>query len=367
MVPCKDGELMRRVLRWVGQALVIGAITLALDYVLTATLFAQQKRALAEADAGNYVVYIPAPYHHDLIPNRTSTRVWGNVIYPWKTDQWGFRTGTCAPGEADKKRDAIFVIGNSFTEALGSSYEDSFAGLMACDAAKQNKAVWNLAAASYSPTIYHRKIRAAAERLGLKPTEIFVFLDLSDIDDDANVYRIAADDTVTTAANPGPQKPMIEFDLGQFLVNNFTTFRFFYDLYLTSSFSYVNSVGRHRARWTIDPALLESWGRRGLETAAGNLDKVVKICREWDCQLTLVVYPWPDNVVAHDKNSIQVTYWRDWAKRNDVSFIDGFAPFFREPTETAMHKYYIAGDIHFTPAGNRLIYEEVRKAINADW
>jgi hypothetical protein len=199
----------------VGQALVIGAITLALDYVLTATLFAKQKRALAEADAGNYVVYIPAPYHHDLIPNRTSTRVWGNVIYPWRTDQWGFRTGTYAPGEADKNCESIFVIG-SFTEALGSSYEDSFVSLMACDAAKQNKAVWNLAAASYSPTIYYRKIRAAAERLGLKLTEIFVFLDLSDIDDDANVYRIAADGTVVTASSPGPQKPMIEFDLGQF-------------------------------------------------------------------------------------------------------------------------------------------------------
>jgi hypothetical protein len=367
MVPCKDGELVKRVLRWVGQALVIGAITLALDYVLTATLFAQQKRALAEADAGNYVVYIPTPYHHDLIPNRTSTRVWGNVIYPWKTDQWGFRTGTCAPGEAERSREAIFVIGDSFTEALGSSYEDSFVGLMACDAAKQNKAVWNLGVASYSPAIYHRKIRAAAERLGPKPTEIFVFLDLSDIDDDANVYRIAADGTVVTASSPGAQKPMIEFDLGQFLVNNFTTFRFFYDLYLTSSFSYVNSVGRYRARWTVDPALLESWGRRGLEVAAGNLDKVTAICREWDCRVTLVVYPWPDNVLANDKYSIQVSYWRAWAAKSGVRFIDGFAPFFREPIETAMRKYYIAGDVHFTPLGNRLLYDEVRREIDADW
>ena len=61
---------MKRVLRWTGQALVIADITLALDYVLTATLFAKQKRALAEADAANYFVYIPTPYHHDLIPNR---------------------------------------------------------------------------------------------------------------------------------------------------------------------------------------------------------------------------------------------------------------------------------------------------------
>src|SRR5262249_32683993 len=150
----KTGSVMKRVLRYAGQALVIACITLALDYVLTATLFADQKRALAEADAGNWTVYQPAPYHHDLIPNRESTRVWGDVIYPWKTDKYGFRTGRCAPGEAEKSLDGIFVIGDSFTEALGSSYEQSFAGLMACDAAQQNKAVWNLGVASYSPTIY---------------------------------------------------------------------------------------------------------------------------------------------------------------------------------------------------------------------
>ncbi len=358
---------MKSVLRCAGQVLVVACITLALDYVLTATLFAAQKRALAEADAGNWTVYLPAPYHHDLIPNRQSTRVWGNVIYPWKTDQYGFRTGTCAPGEADRDRDAIFVIGDSFTEALGSTYEDSFVGLMACDAAKQNKAVWNLGVASYSPAIYHRKIRAAAEKLGLKPKEIFVFLDLSDIDDDANVYRIAEDGTVVTAANPGPQKPMSTFDLGQFMINNFTSARFFYDLYLTSSFNYVNSTGRTRARWTIDPTLLDSWGRRGLDIAAGNLEKVVDICREWDCHVTLAVYPWPDNVMAHDKDSIQVTYWRAWSEKNGVRFVDGFAPFFRESAETVMRKYYIAGDVHFTEAGNRLLYEEVRQGIDADW
>lgn len=191
---------MKRVLRCARQALVIVAITLTLDYILTATLFAKQKQALADADAGNYVVYRPAPYHHDLIPNRQSTRVWGDVIYPWQTDRYGFRTGACATGEADKAHEAIFVIGDSFTEALGSSYEDSFVGLMACDAARQHKAVWNLGVASYSPAIYHRKIRAAAEWLGIKPAEIFVFLDLSDIDDDANVYRVAADGTVTTSS-----------------------------------------------------------------------------------------------------------------------------------------------------------------------
>jgi hypothetical protein len=32
-----------------------------------------------------------------------------------------------------------------------------------------------------------------------------------------------------------------------------------------------------------------------------------------------------------------------------------------------LRKHCIAGDIHFTELGNRLLYEEVRKAVGGDW
>ena len=163
---------------------------------------------------------------------------------------------------------------------------------MACDAAKQGKAVWNLGVASYSPAIYHRKIRSAAQRLGIKPTEIYVFLDLSDIDDDANIYKVAADGVVSSNA-------FRWFHIGQFLLDNFATFRLGYDLYLSP---------RRSAPWRPWDGsgpngvwirnLMEKWGRRGLEIAGNNLDKIVAICREWDCHMTLVVYPWPESVAA---------------------------------------------------------------------
>jgi len=264
--------------------------------------------------------------------------------------------------------------------------------------------------------LYHRKIRAAAERLGAKPTEIFVFLDLSDIDDDANVYRVEGDRVVrvgsfqgkasatkasdskvadskapeskpsesqpsgskssdsqasaSKASAPTESKPSdvkappLPFSLGNFFVSNFMTGRFVYDLYLAASLSIAQSTGKPRARWTIDPALMESWGRRGLEVAGANLDRIVTLCREWRCRLTLVVYPWPDNVVEGDRHSIQVTHWRDWAAARGVRFIDGFAPFFGEPADTVLGKYYIPGDVHFTELGNRLLYEEVRRAMD---
>jgi hypothetical protein len=355
---------MKKVLRFAGQVVVIAAITLALDFTLTNVMFPGLKRSLSAPEESNDNAYLPAPYDHDLAPNEKSTRVWGSILYPWQTDRFGFRTGACAPREPEKGRENIFVIGDSFTEALGSSYEQSFAGLMACDAAREGKALWNLGVASYSPAIYHRKIRAAAERLGITPDEIFVFLDLSDIDDDANVYRVEQDRVVKAGRSGG--QGTLSCDLGRFLIDNFMTARLLYDLCLISSFDYVMSVGRPRARWTIDPILMESWGRRGLEVAGANLDRIVELCREWNCRFTLVVYPWPDNVVERDRDSIQVTHWRDWAAARRVRFIDGFAPFFREPADTVLRKYYIAGDVHFSELGNHLLYDAVTRALGND-
>ncbi len=360
IVASKASRWTKKALRLVGQLFVILVITLALDYILLATAFSGWKQRWADAATAYTESYISTAYDHDLAPNERSKRAWGNIVYSWQTDRYGFRIGACAPGEAEKSWPAIFVIGDSFVEGLGSSYEKSFTGLMACDAAKQGKAVWNLGVASYSPVIYFRKIRVAAKKLGIKPREIFVFLDLSDIDDDANVYHVGPDGVVRSSA-------FHWFNIGQFLLGNFATFRVGYDLYLSSSLATVGSLGFDRARWTFDPALMEKWGRRGLKIAGKNLDQIVTICQEWNCRITLVVYPWPDSLAARDRDSVQVRHWRKWAASRDVRFIDGFGRFFDEPANVAIRKYFIHGDIHFSEFGHRLLFEEVRRSIGGDY
>jgi hypothetical protein len=359
---------MRKTFRIVGTVLSIAAITLLLDAVLTATLLRGVINTDRDAaEAGNLRAYVHADHHHDIFPGHDMPRVWGRIIYPWKSDKHGFRTGACAPGEAEKTWPAIFVIGDSFVEAVGSSYEQSFAGLMACDAARQHKAVWNLGVSSYSPIIYWRKVKAAAEKIGRKPSEVYVFLDLSDIDDEANVYREEPDGKVYFKSRSEPSRENWDVDPGQWLVRHFSTVRLIRDAYVSASFTWRNSVGRDRARWTLDPKLLDSWGRRGLEIAGANLDKLVGLCRHWRCRVTLMVYPWPDNIVEKDRDSLQVRHWRDWSAARGVRFVDGFAPFFTEPAQETLRRYYIEGDVHFTPAGNRLIYDTVRQAVDGNW
>jgi hypothetical protein len=126
---------MKRVLRILVQALGIILITLALDYIVLATVLSDWKRHWADGATAYTQAYVLSSLHHDLAPNQNSTRPWGNIVYPFRTDRYGFRTGDCAPDDGDKGKPAIFAIGDSFTEAVGVPYEQSFVGLMACAAA----------------------------------------------------------------------------------------------------------------------------------------------------------------------------------------------------------------------------------------
>jgi hypothetical protein len=72
--------------------------------------------------------------------------------------------------------------------------------------------------------------------------------------------------------------------------------------------------------------------------------------------LTVAVYPWPDQVLLGDRDSIQAAYWRAWAAENKTGFLDYFPLFVGvgDPRET-VRRDFIAGDIHWNEAGHRVI------------
>jgi hypothetical protein len=51
------------------------------------------------------------------------------------------------------------------------------------------------------------------------------------------------------------------------------------------------------------------------------------------------------------------------ASARGVRFVDGFAPFFREPPDVAVRKYFIRGDTHLNAQGHRLLFEEVGRSL----
>ena len=140
--------------------------------------------------------------------------------------------------------------------------------------------------------------------------------------------------TRSEASGPVSSTPFHWFHIGQFLLGNFATFRLAYDLYLSSPFSTVAALGQERGRWTFDPALMGEVGPAWI----GNCGQQSRQGRRHLPGMGLPHDPRRLSVAGKcggrgDRDSIQVTYWRAWAASRNVRFIDGFAPFFREPAE----------------------------------
>ncbi|HCW08657.1 MAG TPA: hypothetical protein DGG95_14960 [Cytophagales bacterium] len=72
--------------------------------------------------------------------------------------------------------------------------------------------------------------------------------------------------------------------------------------------------------------------------------------------MTIAVYPWPYQVEKRDIDSKQVRFWKKFAKDRSIEFIDYFPHFIQSsPSEELIKKYYIAGDVHWSEEGNKLV------------
>ena len=99
------------------------------------------------------------------------------------------------------------------------------------------------------------------------------------------------------------------------------------------------------------------------------MTELARLLRSRDIALTVVVYPWPDQVLAKDLNSRQVLFWRNWARDNGAAFIDLF-PGFIGPTlandddpKEIIRRFYVPYDFHFNEAGHALIAEAFLAAL----
>jgi hypothetical protein len=128
-------------------------------------------------------------FDHGLKANFDGYVRFGEFRYRFFTNSLGFRDASVreVPLKTDRRR--VLLIGDSFTEGMAISFQQSFAGLLAAAGAERRDPVEFLDAGviSYSPTIYLSKIKAFLQR-GLQLDEVVVFSDTSDVFDEATRY-----------------------------------------------------------------------------------------------------------------------------------------------------------------------------------
>ena len=78
----------------------------------------------------------------------------------------------------------LLLLGDSFVEGMGFSYGDTFAGRLAHELKAEGIEVLNGGTRSHSPKLYYLKLRYLTEVRGFKFDEVYVFVDISDIQDE---------------------------------------------------------------------------------------------------------------------------------------------------------------------------------------
>lgn len=321
-------------------------------------------------------------YDHDLAANFDGHDVWGEVRYKLVTNSLGFKDGSVrkVPLKSDSRR--ILLIGDSFTEGIGMTFEQSFAGQLARAGQERGDKIefLNAGAVSYSPSIYYKKVKYLIES-GLQIDEVVLFSDTSDVTDEASSYFCIDDDPQYRAyckPSEGSQLPPGTTDTKKvdFLIDRFmTTNRL--RIYIKQSIqAYLGnrrrSINTDHARigWTISgfdaskenqPLGVDGGIARSLE----NMGRLSDLLAARDIPLTIVVYPWAQQIAQGDRDSRQVSLWRDFCPGRCKAFINLYPPFFAaaDADKNWYEHLYILGDDHFSVEGNRMMFRELAKRL----
>jgi len=313
-------------------------------------------------------------YHHDLMPNV-------NVIEPWGgtfkkriiTNSLGFRDSTIKKIKKKSEKERILLIGDSAIEGAGYNFDQTLAGLL------KNKLIdkyeiLNSAVGSYSPSIYYAKINHFINE-GYVFDKAIIFLDPSDVIDELFINH----DENGNIIEPSGEKDNVE----NFLVNNFLTFRVFVIFtdyveniknFIKLKYKYSKKFDKKflkttledamfyrmiyvdRSAWTFDENFFPNY-QEGLQKSEIYMNKLIKLLKDNDIQINFVLYPHPSQIFYKDK--YHRPYWINWAKKNNINYIDVYPEFIGKDKRLNILDTFIFGDLHWNKKGTKIIFDKL--------
>jgi hypothetical protein len=293
------------------------------------------------------------------------------------------------PLKSEKHR--ILFMGDSFTEGWMLNYVDTFVGIIDAALTKKQIDVLNAGRILYSPIIYWRKIKYLMENEGLRFDEVVVFLDISDPKDENGFYLT---DDLNVALTYGYQNGWIpspqvgHSNSSTSLETKMLWFKQYfgsikYSIYLNTTLTYTvlnymydllfpfreDLGGDWRGlvtepatydRWTLDENIYNAHAKSGVMSMKKYMNKLLKLLRNNEIDLTIAVFPWPIQIWHEDIDSKHVKIWEQWSHENNVKFLNIF-PYLvkkglsKDEKLQTLQNYYIPGDNHFNKKGNQLI------------
>jgi hypothetical protein len=207
------------------------------------------------------------------------------------------------------------------------------------------------------------KAKYLIEKVGLKFNELYLFIDISDIEDEIVYEKFTFPSFIKRTDYFFKRKSLFYQFLRDNLLNKYKLTTIKKDKNFINNDNYANMflinselAYEDRDKWTYDSAIFEKWGAKGLKLAKENTIKLYDLCKKNNITMNIVVYPKPMQILNSDLESIQVIFWKTFSLEKNINFISFFPCFINDtsPRET-IEKYFIKGDVHWNENGNKLI------------
>jgi len=312
-------------------------------------------------------------FHHGIKPNSEGVDTYGPYSAKYFSNSLGLRDEKIREVSLEADHPRILFIGDSFTEGGPIPWNKTFVGRVAEEMKSHNIEVLNAGVASYCPITERIKLRQLLGERGLRVDRVVLCLDISDLKDifyyeedrEGKVREIPygpfhekagrlrrADEVCGWLENHVEKNFVI---LGAIVRNVRLQWRRHasstgvteYDAIPDWAYDWPNYRGQYQD-------LVE----KGLIKIKAEMTLLAQELKKLGVPLTLVVYPWPQQVKAGTKPSRSETEWASWAKENGVQFISLFPVFVnQEPAEEVIQKYYWKNDAHWNEEGHRMVAE----------
>jgi len=363
-------------------SLVVSAVLfLAFDWLYSAAI-------LRGAVAGNTEGFCFArdPVRHFAFqPNCECTRPWLRDSYKFYTNSLGFRDERIRDVPLAIFRPRILILGDSAPEGM-TSWSDSFVGRVAANFPQYE--FLNGSVEGYSPSNYLNTARMVLAK-GVEIDEVIVFIDLSDVQDEAAFFH---DKDASGAVGIASQKLVKEswysklrLYIGEHLLITNDIFQFFERNLVRLGWYHLelghggNEFDLERSAWTYrrvsetepyETGYAPLGVEGGIAREKAKMDELRQELRKRNIPLSVVVYPWPAQLAHDSMDSRQVQIWRDWCEGKCKRFISLFPAFLGVKEQCPKTQpgcwylnYFLFGDTHYNSKGDALVAEVISQSL----
>ncbi len=275
------------------------------------------------------------------------------------------------------------MLGDSFTESMGP-WNTSFVGRIAARFPQYE--VLNGGVGGYSPSNYLNTARIALNG-GLDVDEAIVFIDISDVQDEAAL--VSDRDSSGAVVLPVHQYHYrtwysnLRLFVSKYLVLTNYVWEFAEQRLVGLGYYHLdhgfngNVFDLERSGWTYRKVVEDrpfELGFAPLGVEAGIAKEKRKMDTLWqelaqrNIPISVVVYPWPAQLIYDNVDSREVRIWRDWCEGKCKRFITAFPEFFAVKAQCPSWepgcwylKDWVFGDIHLSADGNAIVADVVSK------